>query len=76
MTCAPPPCLLPGMLRKTGLLGFLFGMLLPFFKCKESFGYVGVVYNYTQGETAGVIFYFSLLLLNIANDLNKCILVR
>jgi len=37
------------MLRKTGLLGFLSGMLLPFFKCKESFGYVGVVVNYTQG---------------------------
>jgi len=37
------------MLRKTGLLGFLSGMLLPFFKCKESFGDVGVVVNYTQG---------------------------
>jgi len=38
------------MLRKTGLLGFLSGMLLPFFKCKESFGDVGVVVNYTQGK--------------------------
>jgi len=38
------------MLIKTGPLGFLFGMLLPFFKCKESFGYVGVVANYTQGK--------------------------
>jgi len=42
------PNQLPGMLRKTGPLGFLSGMLLPFFKCKESFGYVGVVVNYTQ----------------------------
>ena len=39
-TCAPLPSLLPGMLRKTRLLGFLSGVLLPFFKCKESFGYV------------------------------------
>jgi len=39
---------LPAMLRKTGLLGFLSGALLPFFKCKESFGYVGVVVNDAQ----------------------------
>jgi len=38
------------MLRKTGPLGFLSGMLIPFFKCKESFGYVGVVVNYTKGK--------------------------
>ena len=49
-TCAPLPSLLPGMLRKTGPLGFLSGMLIPFFKCKESFGYVGVVVNYTKGK--------------------------
>jgi len=36
------PSLLPGMLRKTGLLGLLSGVLLPFFKCKESFGDVGM----------------------------------
>jgi len=29
-------------------LVFLTGMLLPFFKCKESFGYVGVVVNDAQ----------------------------
>jgi len=29
------------MLRKTGLLGFLSGVLLPFFKCKESFWKTG-----------------------------------
>jgi len=34
------------MLSKTGPLGFLSGMLLPFFKGKESFGYVDVVVNY------------------------------
>jgi len=44
------PSLLPGMLRKTETLGFLSGMLLPFFKCKESFGYVGVVVNDAQGK--------------------------
>jgi len=44
------PGLLPKMLRKTGLLGFLSKMLIPFFKCKESFEYVGVVVNYTQGK--------------------------
>ena len=38
------------MLRKTGPLGFLSGMLLAFFKCKESFGDVGVVVNNTQVE--------------------------
>jgi len=38
------------MLRKTGLLGFLSGMILPFFKGKKSLGYVGVVVNYTQGK--------------------------
>jgi len=36
------------MLRKTGPLGFLSNMLLPFFKCKESLGYVGIVVNYTH----------------------------
>jgi len=39
------------MLSKTGPLGFLSGVDLPFFKCKESFGYVGVVANYTQGKS-------------------------
>jgi len=29
------------MLRKTGLLGLLSGVLLPFFKCKESFWKTG-----------------------------------
>jgi len=38
------------MLRKTGTLGFLSGMLLSLFKCKENFEYVGVVANYTQGK--------------------------
>jgi len=37
------------MLRKTGLLGFLSGVLLPFFKCKESFEYVGVVVKIHTG---------------------------
>jgi len=37
------------MLRKTGPLDFLSGMLHPFFKCKESFEYIGMVVNYTQG---------------------------
>ena len=43
--CTPLPSLLPGMLRKTGLLGFLSGALLPFFKCKESFWKKGGGYN-------------------------------
>jgi len=30
--------------------GFLSNVLLAFFKGKESFGYVGVVVNYTQGK--------------------------
>jgi len=30
------------MLGKTEPLGFLSNMLLPYFKCKESFGYVGL----------------------------------
>jgi len=42
------------MLRKTGLLGFLSGVLLPFFKCKKSFGYAGVVANYTQCGKYGI----------------------
>jgi len=44
------------MLRKTEPLGFLSGMLLPFFKCKESLEYVGVVANYTQGK----VFYWTI----------------
>ena len=39
-----------GMLRKTGPFGFLSGMLFPYFKCMESFGYMGLVVNYTQGK--------------------------
>jgi len=45
----PLPSLLPGMLRETVLLVVLSGMLLSLFKCKESFGYAGVVANYTKG---------------------------
>jgi len=48
MTCAPLPSLISAILIKTGPLGFLFGMLLPFLKCKENFGNMGVVANYTR----------------------------
>jgi len=44
------------MLRKTEPFGFLSGMLLPFIKCKESFGYVGLVCNYTQAGDVLSIF--------------------